>query len=148
MGKHGDEARRLFESGYNCAQSVFGAFAPDLGLSLEDAVRMACGFGGGIGRLRETCGAVSGMVLAASIRFGYSDPSNDQLKQALYARIQKLAGSFSDEFGSLICRELLGEAGQDHSPTPSARTPQYYASRPCADFVSGAADLLEAMWNG
>ena len=121
-----ETARELFMQGANCAQAVFGAFAKECGLTVEQALVISSGFGGGVGRMREVCGAVSGMVLAQ------------------YARVQELANAFKAECGSIVCRELLGL--DKKAPTPSeseARTPEYYKKRPCAEMVALAAELLE-----
>jgi len=140
---HAQKAMELFNSGYNCAQSVFGAFCDVTGMELDDAVRLASSFGGGMGRLREVCGAVTGMFMAAGLLYGYSTPNNDTIKKAHYAQIQELAGKFRDIYGTYICRELLDLPQGPSDPTPSPRTPQYYADRPCGRFVYDAARVLD-----
>ena len=119
------------------------AYADLLGLSPELAARLSSGFGGGIGRLREVCGAVSGMVFVASALKGYSDPKDNAQKKELYALVQKLAGAFERENGSVVCRELLGLSVKKEDPTPSERTEGYYKKRPCAELVRMAAEILE-----
>ena len=146
MSEKAQRAKALFLEGYNCAQAVAGAFAPEMGLSVDAAARLASGFGGGMGRMREVCGAVSGMTLAASALRGYNDPKAGPEKTDTYAMIQELAGRFRAENGSIICRELLGlRAGQQDAPAPSARTKAYYAGRPCAEIVASAAEILQQM---
>ncbi len=146
MGRHGEQAERLFLSGYNCAQSVVAAYAEELGLTVEQAARLASGFGGGIGRLRETCGAVSGMALIASILRGYESPTDQEGKKRTYALVQELVEAFRTQNGSILCRELLGEEGNDSNPlSPSVRTSDYYDRRPCQHLVADAADLLETV---
>ena len=140
---HEEKAIANFLVGYNCAQSVFLAFAPDLGLSDELALRLSSSFGGGMGRLREVCGAVSGMLMAAGALYGYTSPTDDQVKAAHYALVQDLAGQFRALHGTIICRELLGRTGAE-SPVPEERTAAYYAQRPCARFVGDGAKILEA----
>lgn len=142
MNIHGEKARAYFLEGYNCCQSVFLAFHEDLGMDRETAARLASSFGGGMGRLREVCGAVSGMFLAAGLLKGYSDPGDDAGKKAQYELVQELAGAFREQNGSIICRELLGLDHQSDVPTPSARTDQYYAQRPCGDLVASAGAIL------
>lgn len=132
-----------FMAGYNCAQSVLLAFADDLGLEAEFALRLSSSFGGGMGRLREVCGALSGVFMAAGLYYGYTSPNDDTAKAAHYARIQSLAEQFRSENGAIVCRTLLGVAGAQ-SPIPDKRTAQYYAQRPCARFVGSAARILEA----
>ena len=139
---HSETARALFLEGYNCAQSVAGAFADLLPIPFETVVSLASSFGGGMGRMREVCGAVSGMFLVAGFLYGYDDPKDRSAKTEHYARIQQLAAQFREEFGSIVCRELLGKEGEDRSHVPSARTEAYYKKRPCADLVAAAAEIL------
>lgn len=147
MSAHGDEAARLFRCGYNCAQSVAGAFAADLGLPLETVVRMISGFGGGFGRLREVCGCVSGMTFVYSTLRGYSTPGDLQVKTRVYAGVQELAGAFRRQNGSILCRELLGLEKPEGTPCPEPRTEEYYQKRPCPELVRRAADLLDEYLN-
>jgi len=135
-----EKAAEFFLSGYNCAQSVAMAFADLMGMEEKAAAKIASGFGGGFGRLREVCGAVSGMVMVASFLYGYDTP--DQTKQAAcYQMIQNLAGAFKKENGSIICRDILKNPPSD--PTPSPRTAEYYAQRPCVRMVMSATEILE-----
>ena len=143
MERHDEAARKLFLEGCSCAQAVLAAFAPEVGLSQEQALRLASSFGGGMGGLRETCGAVSGMLLAVGLLYGYDDVENLALKRAHYARVRLLAERFREENGSILCRELLAGAGQAAGEEPSARTAAYYKKRPCAELVACAARLLE-----
>lgn len=139
-----EQAKQLFTQGYNCAQSVFIAFADECGIDRETAALISSGFGGGLGRMREVCGAVSGMSMAASMLFGSADPKNAEKKKELYSTVQQLAGEFRSKNGSIICRELLGlDKAAATPPTPEARTPQYYKKRPCALLVYDAAEILE-----
>lgn len=140
----GEKAKALFLQGYNCAQAVFSAFAEDMGIDFDMAVKLSSGFGGGMGRLREVCGAVSGMFMVFSNKHGYTSPTDMAAKKALYAHIQNLAKSFSDENGSIVCRELLSLPEKMSDPTPENRTQQYYKKRPCAQLVEYAADLVES----
>lgn len=140
----GEKAKALFLEGYNCAQAVFSAFADELGIDFDMAVKLSSGFGGGMGRLREVCGAVSGMFMVLSMKHGYTSPTDMSAKKSLYAHIQNLAKSFSDENGSIVCRELLALPEKMSSPTPENRSEQYYKKRPCADLVEYAADLVES----
>ena len=139
---HGMKAAELFLKGYNCAQAVFMAFSDLTGISETDSARLASSFGGGMGRMREVCGAVSGMLMAAGVLYGYTDPKDDEQKMAHYALVQKLAGEFREDAGSIICRELLDNPPAD--PKPSPRTADYYAERPCARFVLLAGRILDA----
>ena len=139
---HAQTARELFLSGCSCSQAVVGAFAADLGLSRETAMKLASSFGGGMGGMRETCGAVSGMLIVAGLKWGYSETGNLDIKTQHYARTRALLEAFEAEHGTLICRELLAHL-ETLSKDPSARTPEYYKTRPCARFVETAAWLIE-----
>ena len=136
-------AEKNFTDGYNCAQSVALAFADLVPVEGDVLSRLSCSFGGGMGRLREVCGAVSAMFLIAGLLYGYDGPETGEVKAAHYARIQELARRFEEKNGSLICRELLGLSGKHDAPEPSARTAEYYASRPCAKLAGDAAQILE-----
>lgn len=138
-----EKAMELFRQGYNCSQAVFGAFAEDLGLNFETAVKISSSFGGGMGRMREVCGAVSGMFMAAGLKCGYCSPSDTHSKTVHYKLIQELAAEFKNKNGSIICRELLGLEGKDNNYVPSERTKEYYKKRPCAELVADAAEILE-----
>ena len=138
---HGIKAAELFLSGYNCAQSVAVAFCDVTGLTEKQAAKMSSAFGGGMGRMREVCGAVSGMLMVLSFLYGYDTPGDDASKKVLYTQVQELAGKFREENGSIICREILKNPPSDPNPTP--RTADFYAKRPCAKMVMTAARLLD-----
>lgn len=143
MTRHEAHAGELFLQGYNCAQAVFCAFTDVTGLTEAEAARIASAFGGGMGRMREVCGAISGMLLTLGMLEGYDDPQAGAEKAALYARVQALAAQFRAENGAILCRELLGDASPSHTPTPEARSSHYYETRPCANLVRCAARLLD-----
>lgn len=140
---HAEKARSYFEQGYNCAQAVTLAFSEEMGLDMDEAAKLASSFGGGLGRLREVCGCVSGMALVAGALWGYSDPKAREEKADHYARIQRLAGEFRERNGSMICRELLAGINNDTDPVPEERTETYYKKRPCAELAYTAAEILE-----
>lgn len=138
-----DRAEALFRQGYNCSQSVFAAFADVVGMSVEEAAQLASPFGAGFGKLREVCGAVSGMTMLAGKLKGYSDPKAREEKVELYKLIQKMCAEFEEKEGSIICRELLGlEKGEDLGE-PAVRTEEYYRSRPCLGACRTAAEIAE-----
>ncbi|WP_195256266.1 C-GCAxxG-C-C family protein [Dorea longicatena] len=138
-----DKAESLFRTGYNCSQSVYAVFAEELGITVEEAAKKASPFGAGFGKLREVCGAVTGMVMVIGDLYGYDDPKDAAGKKKLYALVQKLCGAFEESEGSLICRELLGlEKGEDLEE-PAVRTEEYYQSRPCVKACRRAAEILE-----
>lgn len=136
-------ARELFKSGYNCAQSVFAVYAERYGIDFEAALKLSSSFGGGMGRLREVCGAVSGMFMAAGLAKGYCSNNDKEEKKAHYERIQYLAGEFEKMNGSIICRELLGLNRKKDNPVPSDRTEEYYKKRPCEELVADACKILD-----
>ncbi|MFR5875609.1 MAG: C-GCAxxG-C-C family protein [Eubacterium sp.] len=140
----GDKAKKLFLDGYNCSQSVVLAFADMLDIEEPMLAKMVSGFGGGIGRRREVCGSVSGMVFVFSLLYGYDNPKDFEGKKYLYGEIQNLTKEFERINGSIICKELLGLniTGPD-SPVPSLRDKQYYGKRPCQELVKCSADILE-----
>jgi C_GCAxxG_C_C family probable redox protein len=140
---HEEMAKELFKEGYNCSQSVFAAFCDDMNLELKTALKLSSSFGGGMGRLREVCGAVSGMFMVAGVLYGYDEPKDQGIKTEHYMRIQKLANEFREQNHSIICRELLGVEGASDNPIPEARTEEYYAKRPCIDLVGDAAKIME-----
>lgn len=143
-----ETAIKLFEEGYNCAQAVFGAFCDEVGIDLETAVKLASAFGGGMGRLREVCGAVSGMFMVLSLKEGYTSPSAKEEKAELYKKVQTLAEKFRQKNdGTYLCRDLLKNVATTKSHIPEERTPKYYKTRPCAKFVGDAAEILEEYLN-
>lgn len=142
MGIYSDKAGNNFTNGCNCAQSVLCAFSEVIGLDNKTAMKLASSFGGGMGRLREVCGAVSSMFMIAGMLKGYELSGDDINKTRQYQLVQDLAKQFKEVHGSIICRELLGLDGADN-PVPSARTTEYYASRPCELFVRTAAEIVE-----
>lgn len=147
MGAKADKAKALFLDGYNCAQAVAGAFSDEMGMDFETAIKLSSSFGGGMGRLREVCGAVSGMFMVAGALYGYTDTSDNEAKAKHYELIQYLAKKFSDKNGYIVCRDLLGIATKKDEPTPSERTKEYYTRRPCAEYVYDAALILEEYIN-
>lgn len=142
---HATKAAALFCDGYNCAQAVLGAYAEELGLPRETAMKLSSSFGGGMGRMREVCGACSGMFMAAGLLYGYDTPETGAEKMVLYERIRELADRFKAENGSIICRELL--EGAQVGGAPEARTAAYYKKRPCVEYVKTAAAILEQYIN-
>lgn len=137
-------ATALFEEGFNCAQAVAAAFCEETGMTKEAMVKLASGFGGGFGRLREVCGAVSGMVIVSNMLYGYTSPTDNETKMNYYKDIQSIILEFKARNGAYVCRELLGLPENDEkSPVPEKRTAEYYKKRPCKELVGEAADILE-----
>lgn len=144
---YAQKAMALFKEGYNCSQSVFLAFSDRYDIDRGTALRLSSSFGGGMGRLREVCGAVSGMFMVAGVLYGYDSPRAYEEKAAHYERIQELASRFREHTGSIVCRELLGleeklKGGAD-SPNPERRSEAYYQKRPCVQMVGLAAAIME-----
>ena len=138
---HGMKAAELFTQGYNCAQSVAAAFCDVTGLDEKTAARMASPFGGGMGRMREVCGAVSGMYLVLGWLYGYDTPGDDVSKKALYADVQAMGARFREQAGSIVCREILKNPPSDPNPTP--RTAEFYQKRRCARMCLLAGRILD-----
>lgn len=142
-----ERAIELFKQGYNCSQAVVGTFCDECGLDFETAIKIASSFGGGMGRLREVCGAVSGMFIVAGMKYGYTDPKDNTIKAEHYKRIQQLAERFKEKNRFIVCRELLGISTHSESYIPEERTKEYYKKRPCSDLVGDAAEIMEEYIN-
>lgn len=140
------KAGDLFLKGYNCAQSVFCAFCEDFNIDFETGLKMSSSLGGGMGRLREVCGAVSSMFLIAGLKYGYTENNNDIVKANHYKLIQILSEEFKKHTGTIICRELLNEDKNGY--IPQKRTKEYYESRPCLKIVEIAAKITDDMLKG
>lgn len=138
-----------FESGYNCAQSVFLAYADVVELDLETAKKMSVSFGGGMGRMREVCGTISALAMLAGFRYPVADTTDQEARTRNYAMVQLAAGRFKEKYGTIICRELLppADAAATH-PAPAPRTKAYYGKRPCGKYVAEAARIAGEMLKG
>ena len=136
---HSKKAVELFKSGYNCSQAVFGAYADELGIDFDTAVKISSSFGGGMGRMREVCGALTGAFMVIGMLEGGYDAKDNKAKAEHYKNIQEFAQN-----GSIICRELLGlsKKGADN-PVPELRTEGYYKKRPCVELVELVAKNLD-----
>lgn len=153
-----NKAVENFTGGFNCAQSVFAVFAEMAGIDRNTALKISQGFGGGMGRQREVCGAVSGMILALSSFEGTENPSDKETKDRLYQTVQELCQKFRQKNGSIVCRELLGlvPVGQSEdalknktpiehvaeNPVSEERTSEYYKKRPCSELCADASEIL------
>ena len=147
MGARQDKAEALFKEGYNCSQAVFGAFADIYGMDEKQALRIACSFGAGMGRMREVCGAASGMFMVAGLENGTTEGKDAEGKKANYDAVQYLAQQFKEKCGgSIVCRELLGLEQKESykDTTPEERNNTYYTKRPCGEIVREAAGIVEA----
>lgn len=145
MGKYAEEACRLFLDGANCSQAVTAAFSDVLKLDKDLCLRLSSCFGGGMGRLREVCGAVSGMLIVAGALKGYAE-HDDQRKAETYKLVQEMAEKFKEKHGSIICRELLGLLPQEKpSYMPTKRDESFYKKRPCMKFIETAALIAEEL---
>ena len=143
-----EQAVRNFEEGYNCAQSVFLAYYDVLGLDFELARNMSVSFGAGVGRMREVCGTVSAMAMLAGFKHPVEDPSDMDARARNYGMVQQMAALFKEQFGTIICRELLPPEEASTNPAPSARTREYYAKRPCGKYIAEAARIAGRMLKG
>ena len=154
-----EKAKELFLEGYNCSQAVFAAYAERYHLDKELALKLSASFGGGMGRMREVCGAVSAMFMVAGMETGQVRPKDPEAKKANYDMVQKLAKRYKEEYGSIICKELLAlvpmpgkekkdsgsalEAAEFTDTTPAERTEEYYKKRPCLEQIQRACDILD-----
>ncbi len=167
MEKHSEKAARLFKEGYNCSQSVFGAYADEYGIDPGLAFKISASFGSGMGRMREVCGAVSGMFMVAGLETGTAIGKDFAGKQANYEMVQKLAAEYKKSNGSIICKELLGLvpmpdgsfikhhgtmtqedkkellASGFEDTKPAERNGEYYKKRPCPALIMEACDILD-----
>ena len=142
LEKRAERAVELFKEGYNCSQSVVAAFADMYGFTHQQALKMSASFGGGIGRMRQTCGAACGLFLLAGLETGCTEGKNKDGKEANYKLVQELAEEFRKRNGSLMCNQLLGLDKNAPTPaTPEARTAEYYKKRPCVKMVEEAAKI-------
>lgn len=139
-----ERAKGLFKNGYNCSQSVLGVWAEELGLDFNTAMKISQSFGGGMGRLREVCGACSGAFMVLGMKYGTENSKDFEAKKFLYEKVQKFAARFKEEnnFDSIICRDMLGLTGTSKF-VPAERTSEYYKKRPCVELVGLAAGLLD-----
>ncbi|HAH63778.1 MAG TPA: hypothetical protein DCL73_16955 [Treponema sp.] len=162
-----EKAESLFQSGHNCSQSVIGALCGELGADFDAVMRLAQPFGGGMGRMREVCGSVSGMLMALGMASGSSDASDKNAKDKEYELVQQLAARFREKNGSIVCRELLGlvplgqaeralngeqavsgpaSASDMTNPVSSGRTAEYYKKRPCRQLCGDAAEIFQTWY--
>jgi len=139
---HAMQAAELFMEGYNCAQAVTVAFCDVTGMEKDYAAKLSSGFGGGMGGLREVCGAVSGMTLVLNHLYGYTASTDDAEKKRVYSQVKGLAEQFQEQNGSIICRELMKNMPANTDPDP--KVAEYYAKRPCVKMVMTAARLVDA----
>lgn len=144
IDERAERAREYFRSGYNCAQSVVMAYCDVFELDPTLTAKLTSAFGGGMGRMREVCGTVSGMALLAGMISPADNPADMEARKRNYALIQEFAGEFRLKNGSIVCRELLGLGRTKESPMPSARTPEYYRKRPCTEYIADAAKIVGA----
>ena len=147
MTNHAEIAEQLFIKGYNCAQAVFCAFTDVTGFDVDTSARLASSFGGGLGRLREVCGAVSGAALVLGILKGYDDPADQEAKKQHYELVREFADRFKEKHTSIICRELLTKASlkAESGGDPEPRSEKYFQTRPCPHLVYDAALILDEM---
>src|SRR5574344_887478 len=135
-------AEELFLTGYNCSQAVFAAYCEDFGIDFETGLKLSLSFGGGMGRMREVCGAVYAMFMLLGLKEGYVTV-DDVKKKMHYEKVQKLAQIFKDKYGTIICRELLNLKETNSNPSPTPRDKEFYKKRPCAKFIKLASEIIE-----
>ena len=140
---HRERAESLFLSGYNCAQAVLCAYCDVTGLDFETAKRLSASFGGGMGKLREACGAVTGGFAVIGLLYGDYDVNDNNAKSEHYARVREVAERFKQEFSTINCESLLKGIANAKGVDPAERTPEYYKTRPCIRFVGKMCDILD-----
>lgn len=138
-----EQAINNFKEGYNCTQAVVLAFQDVLTIDAKELCKIASPFGGGISRMRETCGAVTGMVLVLGNLIGYNTPETGEKKHELYKNTQELLKIFENKYGSLTCRVLLNLTNKHDDPKPTPRDHAFFEKRPCPELIGGAAEILE-----
>ena len=144
-GSKRELAEGLFESGCNCSQAVLCAFSKEIGLDEETCKKLASSFGGGMGRMRLTCGAFLATLMIAGILSGYSDICDYEAKCAHYKLVQDLAEEFKAMHKTLSCNALLGgNADTSYKPTP--RSDDFYENRPCKKIIGDCAEMIEKRW--
>lgn len=137
-----DAAQELFSQGFACSQSVFAAFSDIYGMDKDIALKLSAGLGGGVGRMREVCGVVTGAALVLGLEYGTSDGQDSKAKAETYAKVREFADKFKLKEDTVICRELLGLLEAEKSHVPQERTKEYYADRPCMRLVKEGAEIL------
>ncbi len=140
---HKEKAAELFNSGCNCAQAVFCAFSDVTGIDVETGMRLSSSFGGGMGKLREVCGACTGAFAVAGALWGYTDVNDHKAKVAHYEIVRRIANEFKEKHNTYLCSELMDGIANAKGSDPAERTPEYYAVRPCCRFVMDAAEILD-----
>jgi len=142
LEKRTEQALTYFNDGYNCSQAVFMAYSDLYDMDKELAAKISSSFGGGMGRLREVCGAVTGMFMVLGLHYPATDVKDKAAKTTNYAAVQRTAAEFKQEMGSFICADLLNIKRAPENPTPSERNVKYHALRPCDRCVAMAAEIL------
>ena len=140
------KARELFLEGFNCSQSVFCAFSDRFGIDESTAKKISAGLGGGVGRQREVCGAVSGAAMVLGSITAATEGDDEKSKGVNYELVRQFSEEFKKLHKTIICRDLLKLAAEKKEPaTPDARTEDYYKTRPCLKLVEDAAEILTRM---
>lgn len=140
-----DDAVKMFESGFNCCQSILATYSDIFGLDKETALKLASPIGGGIAKTRNMCGTVVAMALLVGLKEGNVNPNATDIRTEVNEHVRAMMERFTDENGSVICGELLKGLAVDNSSAPSPRTAEYYGTRPCSKLVANAANIVEDM---
>ncbi len=149
MSAHSDRAAELFKQGFNCSQAVFAAFCDEFDMDEETALKVSAGLGGGVGRLREVCGTVTGASMVAGMLYGATDGNDHEKKALTYQKVQQIVDEFKKLNPSIVCRELLGLSPTASTPpTPEHRTDEFYKKRPCAQLVEDSAKAVDKILFG
>ena len=142
MGQYTEKSKELFLQGYNCAQAIAGGFSEAVGLNFETAIQIASSFGGGMGGMREVCGALSGAFVILGAKYGYTSPTDAMAKSSHYKLISETGEKFKEKWGTILCRDLMKKLAEEKQAILSGK-PEEYKSRPCLIIVEDVAKILE-----
>ncbi len=142
MGYCVEKSKELFMQGYNCAQAIAGGFSEEVGLDFETAIKSASSFGGGMGGMREVCGALTGAFIILGAKFGYDSPTDAVAKANHYKLISNTAEKFKAKWGTILCRDLMKKLAEEKQAILGDK-PEEYKSRPCLIIVEEVANILE-----
>jgi C_GCAxxG_C_C family probable redox protein len=145
MTTRAENASRYFANGFNCAQSVFVVFGPEYGLSTDQSLKVACAFGGGMGRQQQTCGAVTGALMALGMKYGKADNDPEEMKKLTYDKTFSFFNEFEKQFGSTNCRTLLNGLDMNNADDMQRISKGDLFKTLCPKYVSGAVNILEEL---
>jgi C_GCAxxG_C_C family probable redox protein len=143
-----EQAQKYFANNFSCSQSVFAAFAPELGLSVDNSLKVACAFGAGMGRQQQTCGAVTGALMALGLKYGKGINDNNEKKEQTFAMTEVLIDKFAQMHGSVNCCELLDGLNMNNSDDLERIQNEKMFETRCSKYVATAAQVVEKLFDG